>query len=101
MGAAGNERRGEAPKKSGVQVQDSPSEGLPGLSHRAPGKAGERAHAEETPRQVSWHALAHAQHFATASLLRCESLSFSTSQSDPILSEGVPALTELHKLEFE
>lgn len=101
MGAAGAERRGGAPTKSRVQIQDSPAEGLPGVSHRAPGKAGERAPAEEVPRQVAQHTLEHAQRHDSASLLRCEPLSFSTSQSDPVLAEGVPAVTELRKLEFE
>lgn len=71
------------------------------MSHRAPGKAGERAHAKEVPRQVAQHRLEDTQHYGNASVLRYEWLSFSTSQSDPILAEGVPAVTELRKLEFE
>lgn len=71
------------------------------MSHRTPSKAGERAHAEEVPRKVAHHTLEHTQRYDNAAGLRCESLSFSTSQSDPILAEGVPAVTELQKLEFE
>lgn len=101
VGAAEAERRGEPPTKGGVQIQDSPSEGLPGLSHRAPGKSGERAHAEEVPKQVTQHVHEHTKDFTIASLVMCEWLSFSSSQSDPILAGGVPAVAGLHRLELE
>lgn len=69
VGAAEAERRGEPPTKSSVQIQDPPSEGLPGLSHRAPGKAGERAHAEEVPKQVTQRVLEHTKDFIIASVV--------------------------------
>lgn len=45
--------------------------------------------------------LEHTKDLIIAWLVMCGWLSFSSSQSDPILAEGVPAVTGLHRLELE
>ena len=76
------------------------------MPHRAPGKTGEHTYAQEADDQVLHHthtpscALHHAN-YVFVWLLICPLVSCSPSQFDSILAEGVPAVTDLHKLEFE